>query len=76
MANLNTISIREIIENDFKDIYMLNKDLGYEYDEQKLKKRIQYITKNTKDVIFVGNKTMRLLGTFMEAHMSFYMLIL
>ena len=62
MANLNTISIREIIENDFKDIYVLNQELGYEYDNQKVEKRIEYILQNTKDVIFVAQQNDEVIG--------------
>jgi predicted N-acetyltransferase YhbS len=62
VGNLKSIFIRKIIDNDFKDIYILNQDLGYEYDEQKVKKRIEHIMKNTKDVIFVAQQNNEVIG--------------
>jgi predicted N-acetyltransferase YhbS len=59
---MNAIYIREIAESDFQDIYLLSKELGYEYDEQKVKKRIMYILKNTKDVIFVAEQNHEVIG--------------
>ena len=59
---MNTISIREIISTDFKDIYLLSEELGYEYEEQKVKKRIEFIMKNTKDVIFVAQQNDEVIG--------------
>jgi predicted N-acetyltransferase YhbS len=59
---MNALYIREIAENDFQDIYLLSKELGYEYDEQKVKERIKYILKNTKDVIFVAEQNHEVIG--------------
>ena len=59
---MNTISIREIISTDFKDIYLLSEELGYEYEKQKVKKRIEFIMKNTKDVIFVAQQNDEVIG--------------
>jgi len=59
---LNTIAIREILKNDFEDIYILNKELGYEYNEGKVKKRIEYLLKNTKDIVFVAEQKNEVIG--------------
>ncbi|MCB2290047.1 GNAT family N-acetyltransferase [Clostridium sp. CS001] len=59
---MNTLYTREVVEDDFQNIYLLNKDLGYEYDEQKVKIRIQHILKNTKDVIFVAEQNHEVIG--------------
>ena len=56
------INIREIRADDFKEIYLLNKELGYEYAEQNVKKRIEYITQNTKDIIFVAERDDEVIG--------------
>lgn len=60
--NLNSIQIRLAVESDFQDICLLSKELGYECDEQKVKKRIQYILKNTGDIIFVAKKDDEVIG--------------
>lgn len=62
IIKVNTLYIRGIVENDSHDIYSLSKELGYEYDEQKVKIRIQYILKNTKDVIFVAEQNHEVIG--------------
>lgn len=48
------LSIREISISDYKDIYLLNKELGYLYEEKKVKERIKYILENTNDIILVA----------------------
>jgi predicted N-acetyltransferase YhbS len=59
---LNSIQVRQVIEDDFHYIYLLSQELGYEYDEQKVKKRIKYILKNTKDIIFVAEQGDEVIG--------------
>lgn len=46
--------IREIRAEDYKDIFKLNKELGYLYDIDKVKGRIEYILNSTKDKVFVA----------------------
>jgi len=60
--NLNSIQIRQVIEDDFHYIYLLSQELGYECDEQKIKGRIKHILKNTKDTIFVAAKGDEVIG--------------
>ena len=59
---MNSIQIRQVVESDFQDICLLSKELGYECDEQKVKKRIKYILKNTKDIIFVAEQGDEVIG--------------
>ena len=37
------VSIRRVSISDYKDIYMLNKELGYLYEEEKVREKIKYI---------------------------------
>jgi predicted N-acetyltransferase YhbS len=60
--NLNSIQVRLVMESDFQDICLLSKELGYECDEQKVKKRIKYILKNTKDIIFIAEQGDEVIG--------------
>ncbi len=59
---MNSIDIREIRDSDFEDIYLLNQELGYIYDKQDVKKRIEYIIQNTKDIIFVAEQNGEVIG--------------
>lgn len=45
--------IRKVKPEDFEDIFILNLSLGYSYPKEKMKERIYYILKNTKDIILV-----------------------
>ncbi len=51
---MGNVYVREIREEDYKDIHVLNKELGYSFDESKVKDRIRYILTSTKDKIFVA----------------------
>lgn len=56
------INIREIKISDYNDIYLLNQELGYLLAIEKVKDRILYITKNTKDVVLVAEKDNEVIG--------------
>lgn len=56
------INIREIKISDYNDIYLLNQDLGYVFDIEKVKERISYITENTKDIILVAEQNNEVIG--------------
>lgn len=56
------IDIREITAADYNDIYLLSKELGYDYPIEKVKKRIEYILKNTKDIVLVAQKEDEVIG--------------
>ncbi|MCR1952629.1 MULTISPECIES: GNAT family N-acetyltransferase [Clostridium] len=49
MINIRTISI-----SDYRDIYLLNKELGYLYPEERVREKIKYIIENKKDIILVA----------------------
>jgi predicted N-acetyltransferase YhbS len=59
---MSELYVRQVVEDDFHHIYLLSQELGYEYDEQKVKKRIKYILKNTKDIIFVAEQGNEVIG--------------
>ncbi|WP_195428229.1 GNAT family N-acetyltransferase [Clostridium sp. D46t1_190503_E9] len=48
------INIRKISISDYRDIYLLNKELGYLYPEEKVREKIKYIIENKKDIILVA----------------------
>lgn len=48
------MKIRRIEAKDFRSIYVLNQELGYEYPAEEVKKRIEHILENTKDIILVA----------------------
>jgi GNAT superfamily N-acetyltransferase len=53
---MEEICIREINYNDYNDIYLLNHEFNPNrstYSAVKVKERIQYISENSKDIIFV-----------------------
>lgn len=56
------IDIRKITAADFEDIYLLNQELGYIYSKEKVKKRIEHILKNTKDMILIAQKYDEVVG--------------
>lgn len=56
------IVIRSIKPEDYEDIYILNSQLGYSYDIEKLRNRIDYVLINTKDVIYVAEHDGRAVG--------------
>jgi predicted N-acetyltransferase YhbS len=51
---MTEIGIREIRAEDYKDIFVLNRELGYIYDMDKVRERIEYILSSTKDKVFVA----------------------
>ena len=59
---MSNLYIRQAVEDDFHDICLLSQELGYECDEQKVKERIKYILKNTKDIIFVARQADEVIG--------------
>jgi predicted N-acetyltransferase YhbS len=59
---MSDLYVRQAVEADFHDICLLSQQLGYEYDEQKVKKRIEYILENTKDIIFVAEQGDEVIG--------------
>lgn len=48
------LNIRKVSISDYKDIYLLNKELGYLYEEVKIREKIKYIIENKKDIILVA----------------------
>jgi hypothetical protein len=53
---MKEISVREIRVTDYQDIYLLNQDFNpslYLFSAEKVKERIEFIKRNTKDIIFV-----------------------
>ena len=50
------LSVREIRCEDYHDIYLLNQEFNSErsdFSAEKVKERIQYIIKNTRDIVLV-----------------------
>ncbi|MEN2776178.1 GNAT family N-acetyltransferase [Acetivibrio clariflavus] len=47
---------------DYNDIYLLNQELGYFYSVEKVKKKIEYITQNTKDIVLVAQHDNEVIG--------------
>ena len=54
--------IRKIKTTDYNDVYLLNQELGYSYAVEKVKEKIVYITKNTKDIILVAEHCNEVIG--------------
>ncbi|HAN21883.1 MAG: GNAT family N-acetyltransferase [Clostridiales bacterium GWF2_36_10] len=62
--------IREAVINDFKDIYILNKEgLGYDYPEEKTKAKLQIVLNISVDKIFVAEHDGKVIGYI---HLSGY----
>ncbi|GAA0822185.1 GNAT family N-acetyltransferase [Clostridium tertium] len=55
------VSIRRVSIAIIK-IYMLNKELGYLYEEEKVRKKIKYIIENKKDIILVAYINNNIIG--------------
>jgi len=58
-------NIREIRVSDYHDIYLLNQDFNpnlYVFTEEKVKEKIEIITKKTKDIIFVYEQNYEVKG--------------
>lgn len=57
--------VREIQETDYRDIYLLNQDFNsnlQEFSEEKVREKIEIITKNTRDIIFVYEQDTVVIG--------------
>lgn len=54
--------IRRVEEEDYQDIHALNKQLGYEYDEDKVKERILNLLETGTDIISVLEKNEQVVG--------------
>ncbi len=62
---MKEINVREIRSSDYNDIYLLNQDLNSKHSQfsaEKVKERIDYILKNTKDIIFVSEQNNEVIG--------------
>jgi predicted N-acetyltransferase YhbS len=59
------IDVREIRTADYNDIYLLNKEFNpglYLFSAEKVKERIDYILRNTEDIIFVSEQKNEVIG--------------
>jgi ribosomal protein S18 acetylase RimI-like enzyme len=59
------INVREIRTADYNDIYLLNQEFNpklFQFSAEKVKERIDYILKNTKDIIFVSELKDEVIG--------------
>jgi len=59
---LTDCTVRQIEAADYRDIYVLNQDFNPDlrlFTEDRVKKRIEAITAQTKDVIFLYASTMK-----------------
>ena len=57
--------VREIRVTDYRDIYLLNQDFNsnlYLFSEEKVKEKIEIITKKTRDIIFVCEQNNEVIG--------------
>jgi GNAT superfamily N-acetyltransferase len=59
---MGQIHVRKIKLTDYKDIYLLNQELGYLLPIEKVKKRISFITENTEDTILVAEQDNEVIG--------------
>ncbi len=59
---MGQVYIREVETTDYHDIYLLNQELGYYCPEEKVKERIEFIKKNTKDIVFVAEQNNGVIG--------------
>ena len=62
---MKEINVREIRTADYNDIYLLNQEFNpklYLFSAEKVKERIDYILKNTKDIIFVSEQNDEVIG--------------
>lgn len=59
---MGQVYIREVETTDYHDIYLLNQELGYYCPEEKVKERIEFIKKNTKDIVFVAEQYNGVIG--------------
>lgn len=59
---MEEIAIREIRVTDYNDIYLLNQELEYLFEIEKVKERIQFIIDNTKDIILIAKQNNEVIG--------------
>ena len=62
---MKKIVVREIRVTDYQDIYLLNQDFNpslYLFSAEKVKERIEFIKRNTKDIIFVCEQSDQIIG--------------
>lgn len=62
---MKKVNIREIKLNDYHDIYLLNQEFNPQlssFPVEKVKERVEYIVKNTKDIIFVSELENEIIG--------------
>ncbi len=69
---MGQINVRKIKITDYEDIYLLNQELGYLYDLEKVKERIAGILESTKDIILVAQQGDEVIGYI---HVSPYELL-
>jgi ribosomal protein S18 acetylase RimI-like enzyme len=54
MMGREDITIRKAVVSDYEAIYRLNAELGYDYDKDETKKRLQSILGNEQYILFVA----------------------
>ena len=62
---MKEVNIREIKPTDYKDIYLLNQEFNPKlcsFSAERVKERIDFITNNTKDIIFVSEQGSEVIG--------------
>ena len=59
---MEKIKVRVIEIADYKDIYLLNQELGYVFTIEKVKEKISYIKESTKEIILVAEKDNEVIG--------------
>lgn len=62
---MKEVNVREIRSADYNDIYLLNQEFNpklYSFSAERVKERIEFITKNTKDIIFVSEQGHEVIG--------------
>lgn len=62
---MKEINVRKIRTSDYNDIYLLNQEFKPKLNHllpEKVKERIEYILKNTKDIIFVSEQKDKVIG--------------
>ena len=62
---MKEINVREIRTSDYNDIYLLNQEFKPKlnhFSPEKVKERIEYILKNTKDIIFISEQKDEVIG--------------
>ena len=63
--DVKEVNVREIRSADYNDIYLLNQEFNpklYLFSAERVKERIDFIIKNTKDIIFVSEHSNEVIG--------------